>query len=428
MSCIAICAILAAFGFKGRVTTVGVDLGTTFSVVGYSKGGKVTIVQDKHGHRIFPSIVSYLEDGGIVAGYDALPYMATHPKSTIFNAKRFIGRSSDDAEFHAYADAHPFKVVAVDSPHVSNYSKVGFELLVQGATQVVAPEQVGTQMLRYLMDITADFLGHRQVTKAIIAVPAKFTSQQRQATGEAYRRAGLKVIRVLEEPTAAAVAYRLHKRKDIHHILVYDFGGGTLDVSLLFVSKGSVQVYATDGDDTLGGSDLDLCMYGLVKAKVEAQLGGAVKTLAEADLREGGRARDEQCLTSSLRNLAEEVKKKLTYADSVDASCYPPGAADAAPITFTMTRQEFETGCDALFQRSMLPVTRLLEDLGKIFSYILIFSVLCTIISLSILSSFYSMLTRQRCGARRWTKWCWWAGPRECRGSRRSCAHTSVKT
>jgi molecular chaperone DnaK (HSP70) len=204
------------------------------------------------------------------------------------------------------------------------------------------------------------------VNKAIIAVPAKFTAQQRQATGEAYRRAGLKVIRVLEEPTAAAVAYRLHKRKDIHHILVYDFGGGTLDVSLLFVSKGSVQVYATDGDDALGGSDLDLCMYGIVKAKVESQLGSAVKTLAEADLREGGRGRNELCLTSSLRNLAEDVKKKLTYADSVDASCYRPGDAEAAPITFSVSREEFESGCDALFQQSMLPVTRLLGDLGKL--------------------------------------------------------------
>lgn len=344
---------------------VGIDLGTTFSVVGFSKNGKVTIIQDQQGNRIFPSIVSYLEDGRILAGYAALPYTATHPKSTIFNAKRFIGRSPDDPEFYVYADAHPFKVIAIDSPQVSNYSKVGFELLVKGEVKVVAPEQVGTQVLKYLMDITADFLGHRQVTKAIIAVPAKFTAQQRQATGEAYRRAGLKVIRVLEEPTAAAVAYRLHKRKDIHHILVYDFGGGTLDVSLLFVSKGSVQVYATDGDDALGGSDLDLCMYGIVKAKVESHLGSTVKTLADANLREGGRSRDELCLTSSLRNVAEEVKKKLTYVDSVDASCYPPGDDDTAIIKFSVSREEFETGCDGLFQRSMLPVTRLLGDLGK---------------------------------------------------------------
>jgi molecular chaperone DnaK (HSP70) len=110
------------------------------------------------------------------------------------------------------------------------------------------------------------------VNKAVIAVPAKFNAIQRQATAEAYRLAGLKVIRVIEEPTAAAVAYKLHKKDEIHHILVYDFGGGTLDVSLLFVSQGSVQVYATDGDETLGGSDLDVCLYKNIKDKVSISL------------------------------------------------------------------------------------------------------------------------------------------------------------
>lgn len=124
---------------------------------------------------------------------------------------------------------------------------MGFQLSASGHGGVVTPEQVGTEVLKHLLALTRDYLGHSQVNKAVIAVPAKFTAIQRQATAEAYRQAGLKVVRVMEEPTAAAVAYRLHKRTDIHHILVYDFGGGTLDVSLLYV--GGIDVDDNDVDN-----------------------------------------------------------------------------------------------------------------------------------------------------------------------------------
>ena len=125
---------------------------------------------------------------------------------------------------------------------VSNYSKVGFQITAKGHNSIITPEDIGTQVLKFLVKITSKYLGHNQVNKAVIAVPAKFDANQRRATAECFRRAGLRVVRVVEEPTAAAVAYKLHKKSDVHHILVYDFGGGTLDVSLLFVSRGSVQV------------------------------------------------------------------------------------------------------------------------------------------------------------------------------------------
>ena len=147
-----------------------------------------------------------------------------------------------------YASEHPFEVVESTA---SNYSKVGFKINATGHNPIITPEEIGTQVLKYLLKITSTYLRHNQVNKAVIAVPAKFDANQRQATGECYKRAGLKVVRVIEEPTAAAVAYKLHKKSSIHHILVYDFGGGTLDVSLLYVSKGSVQVYATDGEEIL---------------------------------------------------------------------------------------------------------------------------------------------------------------------------------
>ena len=165
--------------------------------------------------------------------------LSRKPLNTIYNAKRFIGRSLEDENVRQYASEHPFKVV--DSS-ASNFSKVAFQINATGHRQIVTPEEVGTQVLKFLLRITGSYLKHNQVNKAVIAVPAKFDSNQRRATAECYKQAGLKVVRVIEEPTAAAVAYKLHKKSTVHHILVYDFGGGTLDVSLLYVSKGSVQV------------------------------------------------------------------------------------------------------------------------------------------------------------------------------------------
>jgi hypothetical protein len=161
----------------------------------------------------------------------------------------------------AYGRAHPFEVAECNSS-VSNYSTVAFSIPYaaggdvgggegtggastspqRAARRLVSPEEVATHLLTHLKALTASFLGHAQVSKAVIAVPAKFTSNQRAATGAAYKAAGLKVVRVIEEPTAAAVAYKLHTKSNVHHILVYDFGGGTLDVSILYVAKGSVSV------------------------------------------------------------------------------------------------------------------------------------------------------------------------------------------
>lgn len=360
---------MAALGFRGRVTTVGIDLGTTFSVVGANMNGKVVIIEDKLGNRIFPSIVSYQDNGQILAGYDALPELSTSPQNTIFNSKRFIGRSLEEPDVQQYSASHPFNVVKTN---ISEFGKVGFQLSSSGHPEIIAPEQVGTQVLKFLLRITADFMGHKQVNKAVIAVPAKFNSAQRQATGAAYKAAGLKVIRVIEEPTAAAVAYRLHKKKNVHHILVYDFGGGTLDVSLLYVSKGSVQVYATDGDDTLGGSDLDFCLYEMIKSRTEDITQSPMLTLEAFHAQTGGAKSDSDleglCLTASVRSAAEKVKKQLSSQDSVQFACDmpPQGGALAGQlqtVKFAVSKGEFETGCAGLFQRAMLPVSRLLSDL-----------------------------------------------------------------
>mmetsp|Transcript_1538 Transcript_1538/g.3304 ORF Transcript_1538/g.3304 Transcript_1538/m.3304 type:complete len:438 (+) Transcript_1538:86-1399(+) len=372
---VAICAGLAAFGFKGRITTVGVDLGTTFSVVGIYKNGKVEIVTDKGNHQIFPSIVSYLDNGEIKVGYDALPHLSTHPDNTIYNAKRFIGRSLSEADVQEYAAEHPYHVV---ESHTSNYSEVGFVISASGhVNKIVAPEQIGTQVLKYLMKVTAEYLGHDQVNKAVIAVPAKFSPLQRQATAEAYKKAGLKVIRLMEEPTAAAVAYQLHKRTDIHHILVYDFGGGTLDVSILYVAKGSVEVYATDGDDTLGGSDIDLCLFKILKDRILQVSGLDITSQAmthetSADCAQDASVSASMCTEAAVHTMAEDIKKKLSSQNEVLFSCTLPsesikkeGVTYTGPaVSFTVSReQDLQTGCSALFERSMLPVQRLLDSL-----------------------------------------------------------------
>jgi len=179
-----LCAVLAAYGFKGRVTTIGVDLGTTFSVVGVHLDGKVQIVTDKQGRNIFPSVVSYLPDGEVAVGYEAVGLLSARPADTIFNSKRFIGRSLDEEEVQAYASAHPFQLAAVGS-EVTPFGQVGVRLsaAATGHPRDLSPESVGTRVLQHLLRLTADFLGHSQVSKAVIAVPAKFSAQQRAATG-----------------------------------------------------------------------------------------------------------------------------------------------------------------------------------------------------------------------------------------------------
>ena len=151
--------------------------------------------------------------------------------------------SWNDEVTQEYGLSHPYDIVECNTS-VSNFSSVAFSVPTGRSRSytIISPETVATRILTHLRALTADYLGHHQVSKAVIAVPAKFTSNQRAATGAAYKAAGLKVVRVIEEPTAAAVAYKLHTKSNVHHILVYDFGGGTLDVSILYVAKGSVSV------------------------------------------------------------------------------------------------------------------------------------------------------------------------------------------
>ena len=329
------------------------------------KDGKVTIVTDEKGRNIFPSIIAYADEGQIFALHDALPFLSKNPNNTIFNAKRFMGKYLAEESVQEYATAHPFRVIqsSANTSSSSSYGDIAFSLSSSSQPSSVTPIEVGTQVLKHLLLKTAAFLGHSQVNKAVIAVPAKFNALQRQATAAAFKAAGLKVVRVLEEPTAAAVAYNLHKNSSIHHILVYDFGGGTLDVSLLFVSNGSVQVYATDGDDLLGGSDFDLCLYDLLKTRIEKETGFSIELQTLTNVQRDTSA-SLYCTAASVHTMAEDLKKILSSRNSSTFTCDLPLSHTHQKVEFEVTREEFESTCRPLFERGLLPVTRLLQELG----------------------------------------------------------------
>jgi molecular chaperone DnaK (HSP70) len=269
-------AFMASTGYKGRTTVIGVDLGTTYSVVGIrpvSERGApvgfddVIIVPDAEGRILQPSNVAFLPDGEILVGHAAKKYRGKDAKHAIFNAKRFIGRHLDDEQVKHDASLFDFDVVA--APQAKKEHKMNpangyfdvygtrpeawFKIDVDGHPKIVSPTIIGSKVVGRLAEMVSEYLGHGQVATAVIAVPAKFNVLQRQATELAFKNAGLKVMRIIEEPTAAAMAYGLLRRWDVHFILVFDFGGGTLDVSLLYVNEGSAQVIGDSGDNNLGG-------------------------------------------------------------------------------------------------------------------------------------------------------------------------------
>merc|ERR1719498_652140 len=255
----------------------------------------------------------------------------------------------------------------------SMHSDIGFVLSASGHPAVISPEYVGTIVLKHLLKLTAMHLKHDRVSKAVIAVPAKFSTVQKAATGVAFQNAGLKVVRVLDEPTAAAVAYNLHKRQDVHHILVYDFGGGTLDVSILYVSHGSVQVYAADGDNFLGGSDFDMCLYNLVKSKIFEKTESLFWSDSSSSMngRQGnfmGMPSNDSslmCDSAAMHKKIETLKKRLSVEYIASFECvYVSRKPYEEIISIEVHRTDFEKSCEHLFDRGLIPVTRLLDELN----------------------------------------------------------------
>ncbi|MCU1462141.1 MAG: chaperone protein DnaK [Acidimicrobiales bacterium] len=315
---------------------VGIDLGTTNSVIATVEGGQPTVIPNGEGQRTTPSVVAFTDQGERLVGQLARRQAILNPKGTISSAKRFIGRRFDEVQ--SELQAVTFDVVA--GPDGSVRFKV--------RDKEYAPEEISALVLRKLVDDASKFLGEK-VTEAVITVPAYFNDAQRQATKDAGRIAGLEVLRIINEPTAAALAYGLD-RKQNETVLVYDLGGGTFDVSILDVGDGVVEVRATNGDGHLGGDDFDRRLVDFLADEFKRDNG--------IDLRN-----DPQAL-QRLFEAAEKAKIELSSVTQTTVSL-PFITADASGpkhLNTTVTRATFEDLIADLLERTINPVKQALQD------------------------------------------------------------------
>jgi endoplasmic reticulum chaperone BiP len=246
------CALLACTVFaaeEGTVdTTIGIDLGTTYSCVGVYKNGKVEIIANDQGNRITPSWVAFTDDERLV-GDAAKNQGAINPENTVFDVKRLIGRKYTDTTVQHDKKLLPYEIVNKDGkPYV--------QVIFKGEKKTYSPEEISAMILTKMKEVAEAFLG-REIKNAVVTVPAYFNDAQRQATKDAGTISGLNVLRIINEPTAAAIAYGLDNKGGEKNILVFDLGGGTFDVSLLTIDNGVFEVIATNGDTHLGGEDFD---------------------------------------------------------------------------------------------------------------------------------------------------------------------------
>ena len=318
---------------------LGIDLGTTNSAMAVLEGGEPTIIVNAEGDRTTPSVVGFRADGDRIVGKAAKNQAVTNPVNTVFSIKRFMGRKFDEVQ--SEIKTVPYKVKAgTDGRAVVEIDGVDY-----------TPEQISAMILAKMKVDAEKYLGE-PVTDAVITVPAYFNDAQRQATKDAGKIAGLNVQRIVNEPTAAALAYGLDKKDQDHKVLVFDLGGGTFDVSLLDLADGVVEVLATNGDNHLGGDDWDQRVIDWLADKFNSDNG--------IDLR-----KDPMAL-QRLKEAAENAKKELSSAQQAQINL-PFITADASGpkhLDYTLTRAEFERITRDLLDRCKAPVTKALQDAG----------------------------------------------------------------
>ena len=318
---------------------LGIDLGTTNSAMAVLEGGEPTIIVNAEGDRTTPSVVGFRADGDRIVGKAAKNQAVTNPKNTVFSIKRFMGRRYD--EVSSELKTVPYSVKG----------GTGNRAVVEIDGEDFTPEQISAMILAKMKADAEKYLGE-PVTDAVITVPAYFNDAQRQATKDAGKIAGLNVQRIVNEPTAAALAYGLDKKDIDQKVLVFDLGGGTFDVSLLDLADGVVEVLATNGDNHLGGDDWDQRVIDWMADKFQQEMG--------IDLR-----RDPMAL-QRLKEAAENAKKELSSAQQADINL-PFITADATGpkhLNYTLTRAEFERITRDLLDRCKGPVTKALQDAG----------------------------------------------------------------
>ncbi|CAC5402102.1 HSPA5 [Mytilus coruscus] len=319
-------------------TVIGIDLGTTYSCVGVFKNGRVEIIANDQGNRITPSYVAFTEEGDRLIGDAAKNQLTTNPENTVFDVKRLIGRDWDDKSVQADIKHYPFKVT-------NRNSKPIIQVNVGDSQKSFAPEEISAMVLGKMRDIAEGFLG-KKVTNAVVTVPAYFNDAQRQATKDAGVIAGLNVMRIINEPTAAAIAYGLDKREGEKNILVFDLGGGTFDVSLLTIDNGVFEVVSTNGDTHLGGEDFD--------QRVMEHFIKLYKKKKGKDIRKDNRA------VQKLRREVEKAKRALSSAHQ--ARIEIESLFEGEDFSETLTRARFEELNMDLFRSTMKPVQKVMED------------------------------------------------------------------
>ncbi len=320
---------------------IGIDLGTTNSVVAVMEGGEPTVITNPEGSRLTPSVVGFAKTGERFVGQVAKRQAVTNPENTVFSIKRFMGRRYD--EVNEEMKMVPFHVTR-------DGDRVAVTITASGKDERFPPPQISAMVLQKLKQAAEAYLG-QTVTKAVITVPAYFNDAQRQATKEAGQIAGLEVMRIVNEPTAAALAYGLDKKKD-ETIAVYDFGGGTFDISILEVGEGVVEVKSTHGDTHLGGDNLDQRVIDWIVAEFKKAEG--------IDL-----SKDRMAL-QRLKEAAEKAKMELSTVMQTDINLPFITADQSGPkhLMMPLTRAKFESLVDDLLQRTMGPCKQALADAG----------------------------------------------------------------
>ncbi|KAL6234744.1 hypothetical protein BDW75DRAFT_158894 [Aspergillus navahoensis] len=318
-------------------TVIGIDLGTTYSCVGVMQNGKVEILVNDQGNRITPSYVAFTDEERLV-GDAAKNQYAANPKRTIFDIKRLIGRKYDEPDVQRDIKNYPFKVVNKDG-------KPNVKVDVNQTPKTLSPEEVSAMVLGKMKEIAEGYLG-KKVTHAVVTVPAYFNDAQRQATKDAGTIAGLNVLRVVNEPTAAAIAYGLDKGSEERQVIVYDLGGGTFDVSLLSIDDGVFEVLATAGDVHLGGEDFDhRVMDYFVKQYNKKNNVDVTKDL------------------KAMGKLKREVEKaKRTLSSQMSTRIEIEAFHNGQDFSETLTRAKFEELNMDLFKKTLKPVEQVLKD------------------------------------------------------------------
>ena len=326
---------------------VGIDLGTTYSCIGAYEAitGNVYIFENKHGKKTMPSIVTFTTKG-VKVGQEALAMAETYPKSTVHDGKRFIGRNVTDRELKEVANLYQFKLSKND------YGKVIFTVEHNEFEKRVAPEEIGSYIIKELVNDAEKNIS-RTITKAVMSVPAEFDKFQREATKKAAKLAGIDVLRLINEPTAAALAYGLHEHSHITNVVVVDVGGGTLDVSLLNIQGGMFVTMAMAGNNRLGGQDFNNRLLQYFLGTIEEKY-GKQHDLSMKDIQR-------------LHQLAESVKLNLTRDFDVEINFPLPSLrsdSDTVIFQLNITRLTFEKLNQDLFEKVLDPIRKVLDVTG----------------------------------------------------------------